>query len=38
MYEKPIIEGLVMVIGTIKFQSLMGLEFGLLTVGKSNHL
>lgn len=38
MYEKPIIAGLAMMIGTIKFQSLTGLEFTFLTVRKPNHL
>lgn len=38
MYEKPITAGLATMIGPIKFQSLTGLEFALLTVRKPNHL
>lgn len=38
MYEKPIIEVLAAMIGTIKFQSLTGLKTALLTVRKPNHL
>lgn len=38
MYEKPIIELGLTMIGAIKFQSLMGLEIELLMVRKPFHL